>query len=72
MITCFLCNRQWPKEKARHVERDHWACGEPRHCHQYTNSAAATKLLHQRRGPLYRTDPAAYRVESSWRSVPTP
>ena len=69
MITRFLCKREWPKEKAHNVERDIWACGEPRHCHQYTNTAAATRLLHQGRGQLYLTDPAEYRRELASRRL---
>lgn len=69
MITCFLCNRQWPKSKAVHVERNHWACGEPRHCHEYTQSVAAQRILREGRGPLYLTDPAAYRAEQAARRL---
>lgn len=52
MITCFLCRRAWPKDKSHHVERDYWVCGAPRFCHQYTNTAAAYRLLaHDRPRP---------------------
>lgn len=69
MITCFLCNRQWPKSQARHAEGSFWACGEPRHCYEYNGSTAAQKILKESRRQLYLTDPGAYRAETAARRL---
>lgn len=69
MITCFLCQREWPKDKAHHVERGYWACGEPRHCHEYVMSAAAQTILRSNKPPRYKTDPGGYQFELNARRL---
>lgn len=58
MIICFLCRRQCPQTKAVNVERNHWACGEPRHCHEYAQCAAAQRILTADRPRLNRRERA--------------
>lgn len=61
-ITCFLCGREYAKDRAAHIERGHYVCGPPRHCREYAHTPAARQLIRDPR-PLWQRDRQAYEAQ---------